>query len=132
MRKTTQKSTVALIMSLFIAWAGLVSSAATAAVIDTEQMITQQQLASDKADMKQALAKGDVKERLLALGVSPEDVDSRIDSLTASELAMLQDKMDDMPAGSGALGLLALLVLIFFITDIIGVTDIFPFVNPAN
>ena len=132
MRKTTQKSTVALIMSLFIAWAGLVSSAATAAVIDTEQMITQQQLTSDKADMKQALAKGDVKERLLALGVSPEDVDSRIDSLTASELAMLQDKMDDMPAGSGALGLLALLVLIFFITDIIGVTDIFPFVNPAN
>ncbi|AKH68269.1 hypothetical protein IMCC21906_00576 [Spongiibacter sp. IMCC21906] len=132
MRKTTQKSTAALIMSLFIAWAGLVSSAATAAVIDTEQMITQQQLASDKADMKQALAKGDVKERLLALGVSPEDVDSRIDSLTASELAMLQDKMDDMPAGSGALGLLALLVLIFFITDIIGVTDIFPFVNPAN
>ncbi|WP_353889121.1 PA2779 family protein [uncultured Spongiibacter sp.] len=40
--------------------------------------------------------------------------------------------MDDMPAGAGAVGLLALLVLIFFITDILGVTDIFPFVNPAN
>lgn len=132
MRKSTQKSTVALIMSLFIVWAGLISSAATAAVIDTEQMISQHQLASDKADMKQVLAKKDVKEQLLTLGVSPDDVDSRIDSLTASELAMLQDKMDEMPAGSGALGLLALLVLIFFITDIIGVTDIFPFVNPAN
>ena len=66
------------------------------------------------------------------LGVSPADVDARINALTADELASLQAHMDDMPAGAGAVGLLALLVLIFFITDILGVTDIFPFVNPAN
>lgn len=130
--KTTKRSSIAILMSVFIAWAGLFSSVASAAIIGNEQMITEQQLASDKAEMKNALAKADVKDRLLALGVDPADVDARIDALTADELAMLQDKMDDMPAGSGALGLLALLVLIFFITDIIGVTDIFPFVNPAN
>lgn len=132
MKTMKSKSTTAILLSAFLVWGGLVSSFATAAVIDTPQMISEQQLQSDKADMKQALAKSEVKDRLLALGVSPADVEQRIDAMSAGELAMLQDKMDEMPAGSGALGLLALLVLIFFITDIIGVTDIFPFVNPAN
>jgi hypothetical protein len=45
---------------------------------------------------------------------------------------MLHERMDELPAGSGAVGLLALLVLIFFITDILGITDIFPFVNAAK
>lgn len=128
----TMKSKTAILLSVLLVWGGLVSSVASAAMVDTQYLISEQQLQSDKAEMKQALAKTAVKERLLALGVSPADVEQRIDAMSADELAMLQEKMDELPAGSGALGLLALLVLIFFITDIIGVTDIFPFVNPAN
>jgi hypothetical protein len=46
---------------------------------------------------------------------------------------MLQERMDQIPAGSsGAVSLLALSVLIFFITDVLGITDIFPFVNAAK
>lgn len=131
MRVKQSKPLMAVILSAFMVWAGLASSMATAALVGTEQMITQQQLDTDKAELKKALAKGEVRDRLVELGVPPSDVESRIDALTADELAMLQDKMDDMPAGSSAVGLLALLVLIFFITDVIGVTNIFPFINPA-
>ena len=82
--------------------------------------------------MKSALDRDDVRERLLDLGISIDDVDARIDALTADELASLKANMDDMPAGAGAVGLLAFVVLVFFITDVLGITDIFPFVNAAN
>ena len=119
-------------MSVLLSWMGLAATTASAAMVDTSVTISEYSLAEDKAALKSALDRDDVRERLLDLGISIDDVDARIDALTADELASLKANMDDMPAGSGALGLLALLVLIFFITDIIGVTDIFPFVNPAN
>jgi hypothetical protein len=95
-------------------------------------MVAEYSVKSERAEMKAALASEDVRSRLVELGVSPADVEARIDSLSPTELAMLQERMDELPAGSGAVGLLALLVLIFFITDVLGITDIFPFVNAAK
>ena len=95
-------------------------------------MVAEYAIDTNRAEMKAALSQENVRERLVELGVSPADVEARIDSLTPTELAMLQEKMDQLPAGAGAVGLLALIVLIFFITDILGITDIFPFVNAAN
>lgn len=121
-----------LLLCALVAWTGLFTTAASAAMVSTGEVISEQRLDHDKAELKKALQQENVRERLLSLGVSPEEVDARIDALSATELATLHAQMDELPAGSGAVGLLALLVLIFFVTDILGVTDVFPFVHPAN
>ncbi|MBB5187825.1 MULTISPECIES: PA2779 family protein [Zhongshania] len=126
------KRSTAVVMSGFMIWTGLLASTASASVISTDKMVAEYSVKSERAEMKAALASEDVRSRLVELGVSPADVEARIDSLSPTELAMLQERMDELPAGSGAVGLLALLVLIFFITDVLGITDIFPFVNAAK
>ena len=126
------KRSTAVVMSGFMIWTGLLASTATASVISTDKMVAEYSESSERAEMKAVLASEDVRARLMELGVSPADVEARIDSLTPTELAMLHERMDELPAGAGAGGLLLLLVLIFFITDILGVTDIFPFVNAAK
>ncbi|WP_269620132.1 PA2779 family protein [Zhongshania sp. BJYM1] len=131
-RTTLKRSTTAIVMSGFMVWTGVMATTASASVIGTDHMVAEYAVKEHRAEMKAALSQDNVRERLVELGVSPADVEARIDALTPAELAMLQEKMDQLPAGAGAVGLLALLVLIFFITDILGITDIFPFVNAAN
>jgi hypothetical protein len=132
MTMKTSKKTTALLMSSLMVWTGLLASTASASVISTERMVSEYSISDDRAELKAALDRDDVRDRLMDLGVSADDVSARIDALTPTELAMLQERMDQMPAGSGAVGLLALIVLIFFITDVLGITDIFPFVNAAK
>jgi hypothetical protein len=131
-RTTFKRNTTAIVMSGFMVWTGVMATTASAGLISTDRMVAEYAIDTNRAEMKAALSQENVRERLVELGVSPADVEARIDSLTPTELAMLQEKMDQLPAGAGAVGLLALIVLIFFITDILGITDIFPFVNAAN
>lgn len=127
------KTWVASLLAVMLAWSGALTSLhASAGVVTTGEMLHAQQVEQDRAAMKRALDRSDVRERLMELGVSPAEVDNRIDALTADELAQLQQEMDDMPAGAGAVGLLAVVVLIFFVTDVLGITDVFPFINAAK
>ena len=132
MKFNKSRKFAAIFMGVLLSWMGLAATTASAAMVDTSVTISEYSLAEDKAALKSALDRDDVRERLLDLGVSIDDVDTRIDALTADELASLKANMDDMPAGAGAVGLLAFVVLVFFITDVLGITDIFPFVNAAN
>jgi hypothetical protein len=133
MTMKTSKKTTAILMSSLMVWTGLLASTASASVISTERMVSEYSISDDRAELKAALDRDDVRDRLMDLGVPADDVSARIDALTPTELAMLQERMDQMPAGSGgAVSLLALIVLIFFITDVLGITDIFPFVNAAK
>ncbi len=132
MKFNKSRKLAAIFMSVLLSWMGLAATTASAAMVDTSVTISEYSLAEDKAALKSALDRDDVRERLLDLGISIDDVDARIDALTADELASLKANMDDMPVGAGAVGLLAFVVLVFFITDVLGITDIFPFVNAAN
>ncbi|CAA0103604.1 Uncharacterised protein [Zhongshania aliphaticivorans] len=128
----SKRRSTAIVMSGFMMWAGVAASTVSAGVIGTDQMVAEYSLDESRAEMKAALSQDNVRERLVELGVSPADVDARIDALTPAELAMLQDQLDQLPAGAGAVGLLAFVVLVFFITDVLGITDVFPFVNAAS
>jgi hypothetical protein len=49
--------------------------------------------------------------------------------MTDEEVRALNQKMDEMPAGSGVVGAVVLIFLVLLITDIAGLTDVFPFVK---
>jgi hypothetical protein len=63
-------------------------------------------------------------------------VQARIDSLTDAEVHALASRLDQYPAGEGVGTVLTVALIVFLIllvTDILGYTDIFPFVKkPAK
>ncbi len=83
----------------------------------------------DRAEVMAFLDRDDVRAQLEAQGVDPADAKARVAVMTVAEIAALQARMDELPAGAGILG--AALV-VFVITDVIGAPDIFPFVRPVN
>ena len=103
--------------------------AANASLIGTEAVIDSAQVQQDRARLHQVLNREDVKAELIARGVDPAQVQARVDSLTDQEVQTLATRMDQMPAGGDALGLLVFVFLVLLITDILGFTNIFPFVK---
>ncbi|TDJ70458.1 MAG: hypothetical protein E2O38_11270 [Proteobacteria bacterium] len=105
-----------------------------AVIISTEAVVNAEQAQQQRDHVRDLLNRNDVKAYLSARGVDPANVQVRVDSLTDAEVDTLASRLDQHPAGGDFLGggflevaLIAFIVLL--ITDILGYTDIFPFVN---
>jgi hypothetical protein len=104
-----------------------------AAMIGTENMIEASKGQEARNRINELMVREDVRQALINQGIDPREARARIDSLSDSEAMAVADKLDQLPAGSGALEVLLIVALIVFltllITDIMGYTDIFPFVK---
>jgi len=103
-----------------------------AAMISNDMIINHAQHSSAKAELIQTINRSDVKQQLLNMGVKPADIESRINLMTHEEIAQLNQQIDELPAGGSILGVLLIIFIVFVITDVIGATDIFPFIKPVN
>ena len=103
--------------------------AAHAGMIGTEAVVNAAQVQQDRERLHNAFNRDDVKSQLIARGVDPAQVQARIDSLTDQEVQSLSGKIDQLPAGGDGLGLLVFIFIVLLITDILGFTNIFPFVK---
>jgi hypothetical protein len=103
--------------------------AANAALVGTEAVVSAAQAQQDRERVLNTLNRDDVKAQLVARGVDPAQVQTRLESLTDEEVQTLAVKMDQLPAGGDGLGLLVFLFIVLLITDILGFTNIFPFVK---
>ncbi|MBW2514555.1 MAG: PA2779 family protein [Deltaproteobacteria bacterium] len=105
---------------------------ALAALIGTEDLMESQRAADARAYITSVLAREDIQKALMARGIDPIEAQARADSLTDQEAIQFADTMEQLPAGGliGYLvGLAVLVFLVLLITDILGFTDIFPFVK---
>lgn len=104
-----------------------------AAMIATETVMEASQGQEARTRIKQLLVREDVRQALIDQGIDSREAGARIDSLSDAEAMAVADKLDQLPAGSGALEVLLIVALIVFITllvtDIMGYTDVFPFVK---
>ena len=121
---------LAVLLSMLLALAPLMP--AQAAMIGNEQVINQHLQGQTRDSLQQLLQQQSARQQLQALGVSPDLVKNRIDSLTDSELARINRHVDTLDAGGNILGILLVIFIVFVITDVIGATDIFPFIHPVN
>ncbi len=103
-----------------------------ASMLATENLLQQQQANYDREQLAALLERDEVQQQLEALGVDVADAKMRVAQLTESEVQQLNAQLGELPAGGGVLGLAVLVFLVFVITDIIGATDIFPFIHPVN
>ena len=124
---------IAVCMAIVMLMTSLPYNYAQAAMVSTDQVVTQSEVAGDRARVMQFMAREDVRQQLQALGIDPDEAARRTESLSDDEIQQIADKMDEMPAGQSVIGVLVFVVVVLFlvllITDLLGVTDVFPFIN---
>jgi uncharacterized small protein (DUF1192 family) len=109
---------------------------ARAGLVSTEAAMATSRNADNRAMVLAQLQRDDVRQVLQSKGLSVSEVEQRVSALSDAEINRIADRMNNMPAGSGVVGVLvgaALLVfIILLITDMAGATDVFPFVKKVN
>ncbi len=98
---------------------------AQAALVGTLQAVESGTRTLDLAQVNATLARDQVRDQMVALGVDPTVVDARVARLTDSELRSLAERMDQMPAGGDALAVIGIVFLVLIILELVGVIDIF-------
>lgn len=124
--------TVAWLMMVVMLATALPLGAAQAALVSTEQVVMET-TGSDRDRVEAFLERQDVRRQMIALGVDPAEAAARAHQLSDAEIGQIVDRIDRLPAGQSALGAVLGVILIMFlvllVTDLLGLTDIFPFVR---
>jgi hypothetical protein len=106
---------------------------ALAAIIGTETMIDMARAQEARDHVNSILAREDVKAVFIAQGINPLEAKARVDTLSNAEIINLADQIDQLPSGGGTFETVLIVALIVFLvllfTDLMGYTDIFPFVK---
>ncbi|WP_409513441.1 PA2779 family protein [Alteromonas sp. KS69] len=102
-----------------------------AEAVSSQNVMQAQAHAFNKQQLIDMVSRADVQEKLVSLGVSQNDAISRINGMTNSEISQLNSQLNDAPAG-GVVGAVLTVLAIIAILDLVGVTDVYPFIRPIN
>ena len=104
-----------------------------AAMVPTEATLYRTNAQDARDHLKTLISRNDIKNALISQGIDPDEAKARVDSLSDSEAIEAAGKIEQLPAGGGVFGAIigaALIVfLVLLLTDILGYTDVFPFVR---
>ncbi len=120
---------LAVVMVVNSLWIGL----AQAKMIATDHVIQSSSLSAERDRIMRAFSREDVQQELVVLGIDPREAEARVASLTDEEVREVAGRLDQLPAGQSAIGAvvgaIVLIFLVLLITDLLGLTDVFPFVK---
>lgn len=107
---------------------------AKAQMIGTSTVIAAQQQEASRDRINAFLGRQDVQQVMVQRGVDAAEAQKRVASLSDSEVAKISQAMDQLPAGGDGgvgtvIGAAVLIFLVLLITDIAGLTHVFPFVR---
>lgn len=110
---------------------------AQAAMIGTGAIIGPTQAQSDRAQVRAFLDRKEVRAELQRYGISAREAKARVASLSDRQVTQIAGKLNQLPAGGDAIGSIVgaavLIFIVLLITDLLGLTHVFPFVNhPAR
>lgn len=128
---------IALTMTFVMLLSSLPLGVAQAALITTDRVIGDQAGGDDAQHERRRvdafLERQDVRDQMVALGVDPEEARTRVASLSDHEIRQIAGQIDRLPAGQGVLvalvGAAVFIFLVLLITDLLGLTHVFPFVR---
>jgi hypothetical protein len=128
---------VAIAVASSLTFAGTVQSA-QAALIGTAQLAAAQagapmEQSAAHEQLRAALERADVASALHARGVDLDAARARVATLSDAEAAYLADQIDHAPAGGDSLlGVLVFIFVLLLVTDILGLTKVFPFTRSVR
>jgi hypothetical protein len=136
MAMNDSKRFVAAAMAILMAMTSMPIGIANAEMVTTDQIIEGSSATDDRARVTDFMLREDVQQQLTLLGVDPEEAARRVASLSDEEIQGIAGRLEEMPAGEGAVGIIVGAVVIIFIillvTDLLGLTDVFPFVKKKS
>ncbi len=127
------RKSIAIVVIVAISTFSIISTPAYATMVNTAEILQQNENNLLRERINIFLDRSEMRKYLVAWGVNPEEAKIRVDSLTDQEIEKIAAGIDRLPAGGDGLGAIvgaALIVfLVLLVTDILGYTDIFPFVK---
>lgn len=98
-------------------------------LITTQEAVNAERSQADRERIHEILARDEVQEQLVAQGVDPTEVEARVAALSDAEAAQMADQLEQLPAGASVVGALFAVFVILLVTDILGLTNVYPFVR---
>ena len=109
---------------------------ASAGLISTDRIIEQDRVSVDRERVASFVAREDVRKEFQKHGVNPDEAAARVAALSDVEIGQIADKLDSLPAGQDALGVVVgaavTIFIILLITDILCLTSVFNFTRCVN
>lgn len=106
---------------------------AKAGLIGTETVINNLQREKSRSRISFFLNRQEVLEAFSKQGIDPLEAKKRVASLTDQEVEKICKVLDQLPAGGDGVGTVVgaavLIFLVLLLTDLLGLTHVFPFVN---
>lgn len=106
---------------------------ASAAIIGTELAVNPIESQQARNYIFSVFARDEVQQVLTSQGIDSQEAKRRINSLTDAEVISLAKEIKQLPAGgsifSTLVGAALIVFLVLLFTDIMGYTDVFPFVK---
>ena len=122
---------VSVFMSILVLLLAVPYQSAFAAMIGTETVIDMVRGQEARDCLNQIVTRQDVQAVFLSYGIDPLEAKARLDTLSDTEIVRLYDQIEQLPAGGSDLGTafidIGVVIIILFITDLLGYTDVFSF-----
>ena len=118
-----------LVASLVIASTALMGlpMTAQAAIVSTDEAMSTPVAAANRDRVNTFLTRADVRKALQEQGVNGDAAIERVKAMSDTEVAQLAGRIDQAPAGGDILGILFTIFIVLLVTDIMGLTKVFPF-----
>lgn len=132
------KRTIACVLTASLLYSGLISGV-QATMISTEEVaaaeatVAPAAVAQGRELLTATLNRADVQAALQERGVDVEQARARVAALTDAEALAVAQQIDQAPAGAdGVIGAIVLIFLVLLVTDILGLTKVFPFTRSVR
>jgi len=114
------------LLSVSLMGTGILPAVSVAGIIGTQSMIEMEQTDTDRARVESFIEQENVRDQMVNLGVDPAEVKERLAALTDAELSMLNQNIDNLPAGgSSLLVVIGIVFVVLLVLEVTGVIDIF-------
>jgi len=115
------------VLSLSLMGTGILPAVSYAGIIGTQSMIEMEQAGTDRARVESFVEQENVRDQMLSMGVDPAEVKERLAALTDAELSLLNQNIDNLPAGSSSdvFVVIGIVFLVLLILELTGVINIF-------
>lgn len=116
---------VSMVQTAFAGVSGLVSTEEVARIASGDSAL------SGHAKLAAALARSDVRAQMERMGIDAAGAEERAAALSDEEAARLAGHLESAPAG-GIIGAILLVFFVLLVTDILGLTKVYPFTRSVR
>lgn len=113
------------LLKTFVVCLVFANAGAHADFMSTSDALALETAAPVLSDIRVKLADERVRAHLNRYGVSMQDVEVRLASMSAAELIEFSEQLDQAPAGAGVVGVVGVVFIVLMVLELVGVTDIF-------